>query len=336
MESDMALFRPIVSLLLVVTAAIEVYGCVCYVGQEPNPATGERYGWSLAEQRPCECTEFRLGGVNMKPQLKPYEVKIGKDCKKDQNALTTPPRQVPGSMKHVSVGAAGVWAVDVNDEIYYMGFRGCSNTLIQGGLHQLDVGMNSVWGTAHDDKIYYRQFDVSNPDMTAGWTHVSGLLKHVSVSQKGHVWGVNSGNDIYHRLGANVNRIPGDDWLQITGTLKQISVGSGGVWGITLTNQPNYRSGTYGDPDSDPDGSLWKTAGPTSVSLKYVSSGDVIYVVDVNDAIYYRAGISAETPTGKAWEKIGGSLKQIEAISGTFWGVDAENSVYTNESLSCC
>ena len=52
---------------------------MCYVGQEPNPATGERYGWSLAEQRPCECTEFRLGGVNMKPQMKSYEVKIGED-----------------------------------------------------------------------------------------------------------------------------------------------------------------------------------------------------------------------------------------------------------------
>ncbi|XP_071804776.1 uncharacterized protein [Asterias amurensis] len=72
----MALFLPTLTLLLIAAATIEVNGCVCYVGQEQDPAT-KRYGWSLAEQRPCECTEFRLGGVNMKPQMKPYEVMIG-------------------------------------------------------------------------------------------------------------------------------------------------------------------------------------------------------------------------------------------------------------------
>ena len=49
------------------------------MGQEPTQETGNRYGWSLAEQTPCECTELRLGGVNMKPQKKIHEIKIGED-----------------------------------------------------------------------------------------------------------------------------------------------------------------------------------------------------------------------------------------------------------------
>ncbi len=64
---------------------VAVYGCVCYVGQELDGATGKGYGWSLAEQRPCECTEFRLGGVNMKPQIKPHEVMIGEDSRVSVN-----------------------------------------------------------------------------------------------------------------------------------------------------------------------------------------------------------------------------------------------------------
>ncbi len=51
--------------------------CICYVGQELDRASGKRYGWSLPEQTLCECTEFRLGGVNMKPQVQPNEIERG-------------------------------------------------------------------------------------------------------------------------------------------------------------------------------------------------------------------------------------------------------------------
>ena len=120
----------------------------------------------------------------------------------------------------------------------------------------------------------------------------------------------------------------------IAGRLEQISIGSGGVWGVDQSNEVVYRNGTYGDPDSDPDGSAWEPV-PSEIPIKYVSSGNVIYAIDTNDAIYYRVGTSAESPTGTAWKQIGGNLKQIEHMSNTFWGVDAKNNVYTNNPHPC-
>ena len=48
---------------------ITVCGRVCYVTQNLNRAT-KRSSWSLAEERPCECIKFRLGGVNINPHGK--------------------------------------------------------------------------------------------------------------------------------------------------------------------------------------------------------------------------------------------------------------------------
>ena len=45
---------------------------VCYIGQEPS--TGKGYHWYIEERNPCECTEFRLGGLNNKPQPRPSGV----------------------------------------------------------------------------------------------------------------------------------------------------------------------------------------------------------------------------------------------------------------------
>ncbi|XP_071804442.1 perivitellin-2 31 kDa subunit-like [Asterias amurensis] len=248
-----------------------------------------------------------------------------------RDAWKDAPSQVAGSLKHVSIGEAGVWGVDSQDNIHYRAWCGCSWTLIADGkLKQVDVGKNVVWGVSSRDLIYYRKVSSSNPSLTY-WINVDGLLKHVSVSQKGHVWGVNVHNMIYHRRDASVDRVAGSDWIQIVGGLVQVSIGNGGVWGVNADKRMFHREGTYGDPDSDPDGSAWEHV-PSEISMKYVSSGDVIYAINTNDAIYYRVGTSADSPTGTAWKQIGGNLKQIESVSSILWGVDAENNIYTNDT----
>ena len=52
---------------------------VCYVGDEANSIKGEPSLKLLPDQNPCECTEFRPGGVNTKRQAKPREVTFGND-----------------------------------------------------------------------------------------------------------------------------------------------------------------------------------------------------------------------------------------------------------------
>ena len=52
---------------------------VCYIGDEASSIKGEPPLKLLPDQNPCECTEFRPGGVNTKRQAKPREVTFGND-----------------------------------------------------------------------------------------------------------------------------------------------------------------------------------------------------------------------------------------------------------------
>ena len=244
--------------------------------------------------------------------------------------INAPWSHIAGKLKHVSVGGAGVWGIDDQDRIYHR--SGCNWTLISGSLKQLDVGNNVVWGVAHNRYIYYRKGISANDIDGTDWIKIDGTLKHVSVSQKGHVWGVNAHDDIWHRTGASEYNMAGDSWFLITGKLKQISVGSGGVWGVDSANKIYYREGTCGDPDSDTSGSFWTMVGYSYSALKYVSSGDVIYGVNSNDWVYYRVGTSAQIPIGTTWQQISGSLIQIESLSHAVWGVDEYNDIYTKDT----
>ncbi|XP_033641665.1 uncharacterized protein LOC117301751 [Asterias rubens] len=96
----MSLHETLLMFVFVASVGMEVYACVCYVGQEANSVKGEPPLKLLPDQNPCECTEFRPGGVNTKRQAKPREVTFGndghpegwieKDCIKE---AATPTRQ---------------------------------------------------------------------------------------------------------------------------------------------------------------------------------------------------------------------------------------------------
>ncbi|XP_033640902.1 tectonin beta-propeller repeat-containing protein 1-like [Asterias rubens] len=181
----------------------------------------------------------------------------------------------------------------------------------------------------------------------------SRSLKHVSVGPAG-VWGVDNNYDIYYRVGTYDNETnTGDSWVTIGGSdqyplaggLSQVAVGRDAVWGFNRYGALYFRlgitackpegtawtavPGTFGDPDSDTDGDGW-----TNVDglLKYISSSDTIYGVSTDDAIFYRQGVSAGTPTGTEWQIIPGALKQVESLSLAVWGVNAANEVFVKET----
>jgi len=134
---------------------------------------------------------------------------------------------IPGSLKHVSVGADGaVWGVNANDNIYRRDGGGW--TPIPGSLKQISVGnASNVWGVNANDNIY--RWD------GGGWTPIPGSLKHVSVASSGAVWGVNANDNIYRRDGGG--------WTPIPGSLKQISVGNAtNVWGVNANDNIFRRS----------------------------------------------------------------------------------------------
>ena len=53
---------------------------------------------------------------------------------------------------------------------------------------------------------------------------------------------MNSGDYIYRRTG--------NTWQRVSGRLKVVSVGQSGVWGVNANDDIFFRTGTYGDPDS--------------------------------------------------------------------------------------
>ncbi|XP_071806970.1 uncharacterized protein [Asterias amurensis] len=67
------------AMLLVASIVMKAGALVCYVGDEANSIKGEPPLKLLPDQNPCECTEFRPGGVNTKRQAKPREVTFGND-----------------------------------------------------------------------------------------------------------------------------------------------------------------------------------------------------------------------------------------------------------------
>ena len=44
---------------------------VCYAGNEPDSSGKMR--WVLPYRNPCDCTEIRLGGVNMQAPQRPFQ-----------------------------------------------------------------------------------------------------------------------------------------------------------------------------------------------------------------------------------------------------------------------
>ena len=63
--------------------------------------------------------------------------------------------------------------------------------------------------------------------------------------------------------------------------------------------------------------------------LKWISSGkDIVFGVNSNDDIFFRHGISAQTPVGTGWTKVGGKLSQIDTYGMTVVGANSGLNAY--------
>jgi hypothetical protein len=166
-------------------------------------------------------------------------------------------RQIPGALKHVSAGEAGIWGVDKSNKVFYrVGVNdsnpdGTSWKEIPGKrLKQIDSGPNGiVFGVAADpdNEIYCRTGIVSDKPFGTDWTQVDySLLKYISCGVPG-CWGVANQDtvwSIWYRSGVTRENCAGIKWSRVHGSLKQIEVGAAGdVYGISSTGQVLRRTG---------------------------------------------------------------------------------------------
>lgn len=240
---------------------------------------------------------------------------------------------IEGKLKHVSVGASGLWGVDQLGAVFYRSGtygqlmrKGSKWVNVSGELTQLDVGYNVVWGVSADLRVFMRK-DISpqNPE-GSDWQQIEGRLNQVSVASEGFVWGVNEQGEIFHRVNASIANPVGQRWEQVKGNLKQVSVGSAGTFGVDKSNDVYYREGTHGN--SGLTGTSWKKI--NGRKLKYISSGaNFVIGVTPDNEIYKRDGITAVKPTGEKWVKVEGRLRQVEHYNYIIYGTNDNDYVVT-------
>ena len=149
--------------------------------------------------------------------------------------------------------------------------------------------------------------------------HLEKFLAQVSVSgfDDSVVWGVTEGTSI--------RRWTGKYWKKVDGQLDVVSCGQSGVWGVNPTGSIFYRLGTYGGYTSGK--GRWKKVDGL---LNWISSGAAgeVWGVDKNGNVFRREGISSVNPTGTAWKKMPGSMKQVSIWAGQAWAVNSQDQIF--------
>ena len=190
----------------------------------------------------------------------------------------------------MSVGEAGIWGVNVHDDIYFRNGvtdqnpSGTSWSQIAGKLKQIDSGPSGiVYGVNVYDNIYCRTGIGYGKPFGTGWKHIGGKLKYISCGVLG-CWGVNSADDIFYRSGVTKENCGGTAWSHIPGKLKQIEVGkTGDVYGVNFAGDVYRRTGIF---ELHPTGSGWQKIEEGS----HVTTGLNEQYLLVNGQIHYSNG----------------------------------------------
>ena len=104
--------------------------------------------------------------------------------------------RVEGSMKYVSCGELGCWAVNKRDNIY---FRGGVTAAIPQGTH---------------------------------WTVVPGKLRMIESGPGGITVGLSDISDLFVRAGVMPSKPDGSRWIKLDLKLAHVTVGTRGIMGI--------------------------------------------------------------------------------------------------------
>ncbi|KAL0962492.1 hypothetical protein UPYG_G00340720 [Umbra pygmaea] len=176
--------------------------------------------------------------------------------------------RLPGSLKHITVGPAGMWGVNEAYAIY----KYVSGTWVQaaGLLKQLDAGGDAyIAGANMNDTPFCLQSSATvgykGPGSPLPWTGLPGLVKYYTCGPFS-CWAVNSNDDIF------IMNLKSDcqntGWIHIDGKLSMIEVATdGSVFGANANGDVYTRDGITA---SKPEGTGWTNI-PMCMPIKHVS-----------------------------------------------------------------
>lgn len=197
---------------------------------------------------------------------------------------------------------------------------------ISSSIQSIDTGMtSSVWAVSKDGKVYVVHGRSLIP--------VHGRsMKHVSAGEAG-VWAVAQGGKVYFRKGVLSSNPTGTKWVKVSGQLLQVDSGpTGVVYAVDTSGHVRCRAKIM---DQRPEGSFWRTV-HSSFSASYVSCGSYgCWASDTNANIWFRFGVSQYHCQGTKWERVSGSLQQLEVGEhGEMWGVHTTSTLWNRVHVS--
>jgi hypothetical protein len=81
----------------------------------------------------------------------------------------------------------------------------------------------------------------------------------------------------------------------------------------------------------------WQQVPGTQIKMKHISVGPyAVWATGLDDAIYFREGVTPTNPTGTGWTKIDGALSQLDInqSTGELWGVNVNSAIWYRTGIT--
>ncbi|KAK7104322.1 perivitellin-2 31 kDa subunit-like [Littorina saxatilis] len=254
------------------------------------------------------------------------------------SATTALWEQIEGALVKVSVGPAGVWGVNVNNQIWYRDDTYGTATNLGGdwtqvdepifSLMDLDVGDDVVWGITLKGKLTCRKGINEATPQGETWKILKNKAKDVAISPNGQLVAINELGQFVYREGLSSKCSRMGKWFAHTDSslnLTQISVGEAGIWAVAADSKIYYRPGSMGDTGYI--GTEWEQVNGGLVSLGV--GKDFVVGVSSNGQIWRREGMASSNSGGTGWIQLTGDLKVVDAYNGCYaWGVKRGQDIW--------
>nr|P0DQP0.1 RecName: Full=Perivitellin-2 31 kDa subunit; Short=PmPV2 31 kDa subunit; Short=PmPV2-31; AltName: Full=PV2 tachylectin 'B' delivery subunit; AltName: Full=Pma_3499_0.54; AltName: Full=Pore forming toxin; Short=PFT; Flags: Precursor [Pomacea maculata] len=246
------------------------------------------------------------------------------------------PRDEHWPYNYVSVGPAGVWAVNRQNKLFYRtGTYGDNANMGSGwqfkqdGVGQVDVGKDKVGYINLSGGSLFRIEGISQANPVGGtpkswewWTKYIGMSLREDTRFSSRIENQNKVLTFTFRTCFWASRIT--NWCFADSSYTEtVTAGGSGTW-ITKS-QLKYKSGTFGNPDTE--GGDWILV--DSGSFQHVSSGSgVVLAVRSNGELVQRTGITCSLPQGTGWTSMLNSMSRVDTYGTVAWAVDTAGDLY--------
>eukprot|EP00079_Xenopus_tropicalis_P010125 XP_002934694.2 PREDICTED: fish-egg lectin-like [Xenopus tropicalis] len=161
--------------------------------------------------------------------------------------------QIKGNYLHVTVGPAGVWAVNNLNRVYRL--QNFEWMQLSGRLKQIDAGGDMFLVGVDSKESIYCLNQESVKGTALSYMEVEGRLKYYSCGPLG-CWGVNDAYETYYQKNVTQTSCQGVGSMRVQGSLAMVEVGTDGSVFAVDPNGKVYRR--KGISPKKPTGTTWE------------------------------------------------------------------------------